>query len=1157
MSRDPLSLYSGRLIRVTALAVASLVGVPHALGQEAPPAAQETVNDAPTIEAVQERIANLKPAEDDGTIDDEGKTRLQLYRQAVESLRAAANSIKQRTKFASDMAQAPTEMETVRAELAQPPAELTPSFPPDATLSQLQQSLKQTQADLDGARNTLKAMDAEPQRRVDRIVEIRQQITDAQQSRDEIRAELAKLPLSGETPKLTDARRTVLQARALALDERVGFIQAERDNYLARVKLLPLRRELWNRRVTEFGDLATAWQAIVDGQRAVDIERQQQEAERAEAVAIHPAVASVAAENRALADRRDALRAKRELLVDAKINPDDLQRDLNGLRERVDVVGMTSGVGMVLRNARQNLPDPRLHRREISRRQEEMAKVLFDRFEVEDDYDELVHDLEGVVAGIVAGLDPPPHDTQRERIEQELREQLRTKRDYLRSLTGDLAGYFDRLQELNETGGRIADLTDEITDYIDERILWIRSAEPIRRTDLSAAWKAISWFTSPSEWRKVGASLWAGARNRWPLIILTAAGLVALMSWRRRLREKIRSYGSDVSKPACDSFRPTLLAASVTILRAATWPMAMWALGAWLTVADTAAQNVLTDALGGSLRSMAVFFFMLELLWEACRPNGLAESHFRWPTMTLRIARRQLFWLIVLLIPTGLIAGTMHRHPNTAWENSLGRFALIAAMAILTVFSWRLLRPSNGLLTDYLRRNRGGWLDRLSFLWYSLAVLVPPILIVVSAIGYHNTAVELLRQILQSVALIIFVSLANGLVMRWLFLAQRRLTRAQIRQRRLAYEEKLAAGEEPPGDAPPPLEEEMVDISAVGSQTRQLVRGMTLFTLLVGFWAIWAAVLPAIAFLDTYELPWRAAGDAIAAGVAADGTPLMVYPMTTLKDLLVAFIVVVMTVIVGRNIPGLLEISILQRLPLDRGSQYAISTIVRYTITIIGCVIALGLIGLTWSKVQWLAAAVTVGLGFGLQEIFANFVSGLIILFERPIRVGDTVTVGNVNGTISRIRIRATTIVDWDRKELVIPNKEFITGTIVNWTLSDPILRVVVPVGIAYGSDTALAEKLLLQTARDNPIVLDEPRPTAVFSEFGDSSLEFKLRLFIPNIDNLFRVRHEIHTAIDRAFRQAGIEIAFPQRDIHVRSITGDIRTISDQPSAFSSETDG
>ena len=278
MSRDPLSLYSSRLIYVTALAVASLVGVPYALGQGTPPPATKTIDDAPTIEAVQERIADLTPAEDDGTIDEEGKTRLQLYRQAVESLRAAANSVKQRAKFTGDLEQAPTDLGSVRAELAQPPTELTLSAPADATLSQLQQSLQQAQADLAGARNTLKELDGEPQRREGRIVEIRQQITDAQQNRDEIRAELAKLPLADESPKLTDARRTALQARASALDKRVEFIQAERDNYDARVELLPLRRELWNRRVIEFDNLVTAWQALVDRQRAVDIERQQLEA---------------------------------------------------------------------------------------------------------------------------------------------------------------------------------------------------------------------------------------------------------------------------------------------------------------------------------------------------------------------------------------------------------------------------------------------------------------------------------------------------------------------------------------------------------------------------------------------------------------------------------------------------------------------------------------------------------------------------------------------------------------------------------------------------------------------------------------------------------------------------------------------------------------
>ncbi|MHC5046351.1 MAG: mechanosensitive ion channel domain-containing protein, partial [Planctomycetota bacterium] len=206
----------------------------------------------------------------------------------------------------------------------------------------------------------------------------------------------------------------------------------------------------------------------------------------------------------------------------------------------------------------------------------------------------------------------------------------------------------------------------------------------------------------------------------------------------------------------------------------------------------------------------------------------------------------------------------------------------------------------------------------------------------------------------------------------------------------------------------------------------------------------------------------------------------------------------------------------------------------------VGVVIAFAAIGVTWQKVQWIAAAITVGLGFGLQEIFGNFMSGLIILFERPIRVGDTVTVGDISGTVTRIRIRATTVTDWDRKELIIPNKEFVTTRINNWSLSDPILRIILPVGVAYGSDTQKATQLLLDVARACQHVLDDPPPRALFLGFGDSSLNLELRVFIPSIDSFLTTRHELHEAIDKAFREAGIEIAFPQRDIHVRSVRSD-----------------
>jgi potassium-dependent mechanosensitive channel len=252
-------------------------------------------------------------------------------------------------------------------------------------------------------------------------------------------------------------------------------------------------------------------------------------------------------------------------------------------------------------------------------------------------------------------------------------------------------------------------------------------------------------------------------------------------------------------------------------------------------------------------------------------------------------------------------------------------------------------------------------------------------------------------------------------------------------------------------------------------------------------------------------------------------------------------VVTILTIIVARNVPGLLEIIILRRLPIDRGIRFAIITISRYILVIIGVVWAFTEIGIGWAKVQWLIAAMTVGLGFGLQEIFANFVSGLIILFEQPIRVDDIVTVGDVTGRVTMIKIRATTIRRWDQRELIVPNREFITGQLINWTLSDNILRRDFGVGIAYGSDIRKTERLLYEIAESNPRVLKDPEPIVLFKGFGNNSLDFELRVNYSGIENNLPLWHDINVAIDDKFREAGIEIAFPQHDVHIRSVDLDI----------------
>jgi potassium efflux system protein len=178
-----------------------------------------------------------------------------------------------------------------------------------------------------------------------------------------------------------------------------------------------------------------------------------------------------------------------------------------------------------------------------------------------------------------------------------------------------------------------------------------------------------------------------------------------------------------------------------------------------------------------------------------------------------------------------------------------------------------------------------------------------------------------------------------------------------------------------------------------------------------------------------------------------------------------------------------------------------------------------------------------VGLGFGLQEIFANFVSGLIILFERPLRIGDTVTIGNVSGTVSRIQIRATTITDFDRKEMIVPNKAFITGQLTNWSLTDTVTRVTIKLGVAYGADLETTRSLLCEIAADNKRVLKDPEPLVFFLNFGPSTLDHELRVHVRELGDRNAAIDEINREIDRRFRAAGIEIAFNQMDVHIRSI--------------------
>ena len=325
-------------------------------------------------------------------------------------------------------------------------------------------------------------------------------------------------------------------------------------------------------------------------------------------------------------------------------------------------------------------------------------------------------------------------------------------------------------------------------------------------------------------------------------------------------------------------------------------------------------------------------------------------------------------------------------------------------------------------------------------------------------------------------------------------------------------------------------------LATFGGQVLGGIRFAVVLVTLIGLWNIWSPLLPALQLGESIVLWERASSTLIPdeSGVMI-ATPMQV-PVSA-RDLLRAIALVVATIYTARHLPYLIGLLVLERLRIGRGDRYAIVQILRWAIGIGGFAAALSNLGVTWDSVQWLAAGFTVGLGFGLQEIFANFISGIIILFEQPVRVGDVVTVGTTTGRISRVRMRATVITDWDNKELLVPNKFLITSEVVNWSQGEANIRLLLPVSVSYGDDPAKVAALLLSAGRGAANVLEDPPPTVDFVGFGESSMNFELRVFIPSVDVRIETRRSINIEVKRMFDEAGIKIPFPQREIKVQMV--------------------
>jgi potassium efflux system protein len=809
-----------------------------------------------------------------------------------------------------------------------------------------------------------------------------------------------------------------------------------------------------------------------------------------------------------------------EKLTRAEAKVAELETELTRLAARVQAVGLADSVGALLRRHRAEAPDIGMYRRFIRMRQQQIGDVQLQQIRLREQRQALA-DIDALVDEAMASIEEPMTPEVQKELEGLLQQLFETQRKYMDALIEDYETYFQKLVDFDAQQQELIARTKDLLDFIDERILWIPSGRAVQPELLSDGRDAIAWLFGAKYWAQLGRAFREAATRLWPVNLVALLLAILFVPFARRVRSRIRSLGERAKKPNCLHFGLTIEALALSVLLAIWLPALLAYVGWRLGLSPVATQ--FTRSVAHGLLAAAGFWTTLRISRQMVRPGGIAEAHCGWSDKAAHALWRDLRWLTIVTVPAVFVLFVFEMRGEDLWRESVGRLAFSISMLAVGLFNYLALR-SGGPLAEVLR----GRSRRRPWAWRTVQLsswLIPLALIAATLRGFYWTALQVGTRLHFNLAFVFVLVIVLHLAARW----------SMIAQRRAVLEDE--AHEERPARPAPTME------------LSRLMIGTGLLLAILATSAIWADLLPAARILQQVELWTTTEAVTVSAldpsGVERVSTEDRVVAIT-LADLFLSFLIGLLTLALVRALPGILEATLFRR--LGPGERYAYSTIVKYAVVLVGVAVAFDAIGIGWSSIQWLVAAVGLGLGFGLQEIFANFISGLIILFERPIRVGDTVSVGEVNGTVSKIRIRATWITAFDRKELIVPNKEFVTGQLINWTLSDAVLRTTIPVGVAYGSDTDRVVEVLNQVARESRRVLRDPPPQVFFLSFGDSSLSFELRVFIRNADLLFPVRHELHMGIDKAFREAGIEIAFPQRDLHLRSVPDDWRAPPGRP---------
>jgi potassium efflux system protein len=948
-----------------------------------------------------------------------------------------------------------------------------------------------------------------------------------------------------ETPSVADSTEQSLVERAqhLLLRARIIGRRTEIRERQRELQTIPDRQLITSARIALSNEEIDALdrEIVLIQQRLSDVRMDQADAALEQALQDQALVAEIDAAQ-ALAEQNIELATMLKTMADEGLTIEQSIKLSNQqtlqIRQQADTVNRILATGRVtneaatlLRQLRNKLPYAQTLRALVNEAVENRTAVQLDLILWQDELRSLDNSAPAVLfqspsdaagPGEAANPQRPPIET--------FPDLLQHRETLLSNLITSGREQLDRLTDKEIAVRETLTETQNLRTTLDRRLLWLPSNVPALSGWPGRVMDSVSWISSADATEDLVQDFRTAVTRH-----MLAAGIclvlaIAIFLGRRRLQGWLDELNDAVGKTVRDKYFNTPAALMICFVLALPLPLLLSALA--LPVLLEAELNSLLSALSVGFCGVALTSLVVLMINGLSQDKGVLATHFNWNDRALRALRRVPTWLIWVSAIMVFVFTAAQASLRPDVQHGLGMPAFCLLSASIAAIGYGVFRFERGVAEEVISE---GLNDSILYLGLIGFVIAPLIIGALPLLGYYDTAVVLQGRVLQSALLLMGLALLFGVIRRLFVIAQRRLAlrTALERRARLAAEreerEKSGDAEHDDEDAIS-LSVDDQDLEAerqrISNQTRRLLLYLIGAGAIAGFFAIWAAVLPALGIANDITL-WKGTG--IVDGVRTE-RPVTVW------SIILFFGFIIAGIIAAYNIRGALEIGPFQRLNLSAGSRYAIHTIIGYFLVGAGIVAGFLQLGVDWSRLQWIIAALGVGLGFGLQEIVANFISGLIILFERPVRVGDTVTIGELEGTVTNVAIRATTVKDFDNREVLLPNKAIITENVTNWTLRDSIMRIIVPIGVAYGSDVVAVRDLLLKIAQEEDDVLDTPEPKVFFMNHGDSSLDFEIRVFISNPRKRFRVRHEINLAINIALTEAGIEIPFPQRDLHIKS---------------------